>query len=169
MTPLARRLPIAALLVCLAAPLHADTEAQRHTLVGLKSLHLEFAVRGDDPQSFGLDEASLRPETEARLTAAGITLVDAEGSRHVPGVPWLFLDISTMKADDSKGYAWLLRLRLQQRACLERDPQVCESVATWEHERFGSVGRRKVKTLREDIADVVNQFVGAYLAANPVR
>jgi len=166
---LARCLLPIALLVLFAGPLPAETDAQRRTLAGLQSVHLEVAVRGDDPQSFGLDEATLRPETEARLAAAGLVLVDAEGSRHVPGVPWLFLDITTMKADDSKGYAWLLRLRLSQRASLERDAKICESVVTWEFERFGSVGRRKVKTLRDDVADVVNQFVNAYREANSGR
>jgi len=169
MTSVSRHLLPCALLLLLAAPLRADTDGQRHTVAGLKSLHLELTLRGDDLQSFGLDEVALRPETEAKLAAAGFVLVDAEGSRHVPGVPWLFLEVSTLKADDSKGYAWLLRLKLLQRACLERDPQVCESVATWESQRFGSVGRRRVKTLRDDVADIVNQFVTAWQTANTPR
>jgi hypothetical protein len=164
-----RRGSLAVLLFSIATPLRADTEAQRHTLAGLQSVHLQFTLRGDDLPSFGLDEVTLRPEIEARLAAAGLTLVDAEGSRHVAGVPWLFLDISTMKTDDTKGYAWLLRLQLQQRAALERDPHVVESVATWESQRFGSVGRRRVKTLHDDVLDLVSQFVTAWQAVNPRR
>jgi hypothetical protein len=161
-----RRVPLLALALCCATPLRADTDAQRHTLAGLKSLHLQLILRGDDLQSFGLDEVTLRPELEARLAAAGLALVDAEGSRQVPGVPWLFLEMSTMKADDSKGYAWRLRLQLQQRAALERSPQIVESVITWESQRFGSVGRRRLKSLHDDVADIAGQFVTAWQAAN---
>jgi hypothetical protein len=169
MTSAARFLPWCAAVLLLAPVLRADSDAQRHTLAGLKSLHVQFTLRGDDLQDFGLDEVTLRPEIEAKLAAAGIVLVDAEASRSVPGVPWLFVEVSTMKADDSKGYAWLLHLDLQQRVCLERDPKVCESAATWEAWRFGSVGRHRVKTLHEDVIDLTGQFVGAWQTANAVR
>jgi hypothetical protein len=72
-----------------------------------------------------------------------------------------------MKTDDTRGYAWLLRVYLQQRAALERDAAIVESVSTWEGQRFGSVGRRKVKTLHDDVLGLVDQFVTAWQAANP--
>jgi hypothetical protein len=95
--------------------------------------------------------------------------VGAEESARVPGVPWVFVSAGTQKSTDSKLYAWSARVRLVQRACLERDASICESATTWESLRFGSVGRRRVKTLRQDLDDLVNQFVAAWLAANPRR
>jgi hypothetical protein len=153
--------------VLAAAAAHTDTEKQRHTLVGLQSVHLELALRGDDLEAFGLNELVLRPEIESKLTAAGLRLLDVDASAHTPGVPWLFVNISVLKSPGAKDYAWSMRLQLQQRACLERDPSVCESVGSWETDRIGSVGRRRVKTQRDDVSDLVNQFTSAWLAANP--
>jgi len=144
----------------------AETEAQRNTLVGLRAVHLQLDLRGDDLARFGLDEATLRPQLEARLTAAGIALLDVPASTREPGVPWLFVYSSVLKAPDGKEYAWSMRVELQQRACLERQTSVCESVATWAIDRLGSVGRRKVKTLTEDANDLLGRFVAAWQTAN---
>jgi len=158
------------LVVCawVAAPLgaHADTEAQRHTLAGLTGVHLQVDLRGEDLQKFGLVEIEVRPEIESKLVAAGLQLLDVESSRRTPGVPWLFVEAIVVRSLDAKEYAWAVRVQLQQRACLERDPKVCESVSTWEGYRLGSVGRRRVRTLRQDVLDVVDQFIVANLAAN---
>jgi hypothetical protein len=62
-----------------------------------------------------------------------------------------------------------MQLQLQQRACLDRDKSICESVVSWDNRRLGSVGRRKVKTLTDDVNDLVNQFVAAWLTGNPKR
>ena len=159
------------LCVALAAPIRAraDTEAQRRTLAGLPALHLHLDLRGDDLAKFGLDETALRPTIEAKLTAAGIRLVDVDQSAHEPGVPWLFFETQVLKSTDAKEYSWAMQVQLQQRACLDRNKSICESVATWDTRRLGSVGRRRVKTLNDDVNDLVNQFVAAWLGANPAK
>lgn len=157
------------LCVALAGPVtaRADTEAQRRTLAGLPALHLHLELRGDDLAKFGLDEIALRPMIESKLVAAGIRLLDVDASAHEPGVPWLFFDIQVLKSSDAKEYSWAMQAQLQQRACLDRDKSICESVATWDTRRLGSVGRRRVKTLTDDVNDLVHQFVGAWQAGNP--
>jgi hypothetical protein len=161
------------LLVAVAATwpavVHADTEAQRHTLAGLRSLHVQLELRGDDLEKFEVTDAVLRPEVESRLYAAGITLLDVEASSRTPGVPWLFVFVTIVRSQDAKEYAWTIHLQLQQRTCLERDPTICESASTWETIRLGSVGRRRVKTLREDVIDLTSQFTNAWVSVNPSR
>jgi hypothetical protein len=158
------------LVVCagVAAPFSADadSEAQRHTLVGLTGVHLQVDLRGEDLEKFGLVETEVRPEVESKLAAAGLQLLDVEASRRTPGVPWLFVEAIVVRSQDAKEYAWAVRVQLQQRACLERDPKICESLGSWEGYRLGSVGRRRVRTLRQDVLDVIDQFIVAYLAAN---
>jgi len=159
------------LCIAVAVPIAAgaDTEAQRRTLVGLSALHLHLDLRGDNLQDFGLDETALRPMIESKLSAAGIRLLDVDASAHEPGVPWLFVETQVLKSANAKEYSWAMQLQLQQRACLDRDKSICESVATWDTRRLGSVGRRRVKTLTDDVNDLVNQFVAAWLAGNPKR
>jgi hypothetical protein len=145
----------------------ADTDAQRHTLAGLGGVHLQLELRGEDLAKFGLSDPEIRPEIESALAAAGLALLDVEASTKTPGVPWLFVEATVVRSQDAKEYAWAVRVQLQQRACLERSPTICESVGSWEAFRMGSVGRRRTRTLRQDVNDVVNQFVTAYLVANP--
>jgi hypothetical protein len=158
-----------ALAIAVALPIgaRADNEAQRRTLSGLRAVHVHLDLRGEDLAKFDLTEIELQPAVESRLSAAGVVLLDVEGSRREPGVPWLFVEATVVKSPDAKEYAWAMRVQLQQRACLQRNAAVCESATTWEKFRVGSVGRRRVDTLRQDVLDLVDQFVTAYGAANP--
>lgn len=155
--------------ILLAHSALADSDAQRRTLAGLGGVHLQLELRGEDLVKFGLVETDVRPEIEAALAAAGLKLLDVEASTKTPGVPWLFVEATVVRSQDAKEYAWAVRVQLQQRACLERRSAVCESVGSWEAFRMGSVGRRRTRTLRQDVNDVVNQFVTAYLVSNPKK
>ncbi len=150
-----------------AVPASADEETQRRSLAGVGGVHLHLMLEGDDLESNHLTEAALVPEIESRLTATGLRILTPEGSAKEPGVPWLYASLTLQKSQDSKIYAWSIRLDLEQRACLERDPKICGSVGTWSSHRFGSVGRRRVQTLHQDLLDAVNEFVAAYMTANP--
>ena len=167
-----RRVLVASLICTTAAggrPVFADNETQRRSLAGVGGVHVHLALEGDDLAANQLTEATLRPEIESRLTAAGLRLLTAEDSAKEPGVPWLFVSVSLQKSTDSKAYVWSVRFEFEQRACLERDPKVCGSAATWSAHRFGSVGRRRVQTIQQDVLDTANEFVAAYGAANPRR
>lgn len=145
----------------------ADNETQRRSLTGVGGVHVHITLEGEDLEANQLTEATLRPEIESRLAAAGLRLLTPEDSAKEPGVPWLFASVALQKSTDSKAYAWSVRFELEQRACLERDPKVCGSAVTWSSHRFGSVGRRRVQTVQQDVLDTVNEFVAAYVAANP--
>lgn len=144
----------------------ADTEQQRASLVGIGGVHVHMMLNGEELESNELVESRLRPEVEARLRAAGLNVLSVEESRSEPGVPWLFVTLGVQKATDTKAYAWSIRVELEQRACLERDPAQCRSWPTWSTGRFGSVTRRRVRTLDEDMAVVVDEFAAAWRTAN---
>jgi hypothetical protein len=167
-TPTACRAALAAAIVLLATThaVRAQSEGERRTLTALPAVHVQLELRGEDLAKFEVTDPVLRPEIESRLTAAGIGLLDVPTSSRTPGVPWLFLFVTVVRSQDAKEYAWTAQLELQQRACLERDPKLCESVATWKASRVGSVGRRRVKTLKEDVADLATQFVNSWVAVN---
>lgn len=171
LAPGAVRHVLAASLICTTVagggPAFADNETQRRSLAGVSGVHLDLALEGDEMESNQLTEATLRPEIESRLTAVGLRLLTSENSAKEPGVPWLFVSVSLQKSADGKAYVWSVRFEFEQRACLERDPQVCGSAATWRSYRFGSVGRRRVQTVQQDVLDAANEFVAAYVAANP--
>jgi hypothetical protein len=87
----------------------------------------------------------------------------------VPGVPWLWLTTGAVKSGNAHVYAWSTRLALRQRVCLERLPQECSTFTTWETSRFGAVGTRYLKNVREDVIGLVDEFVAAWKAAHPAQ
>lgn len=154
----------------LVAPVHpalgADAERQRRSLAGIGGVHVHLVLHGEDLETHELIDARLRPEIESRLRAAGLRVLGVDASAREPGVPWLFVSLGIQKSTDTKAYAWSIRVELEQRTCLERDPEVCESWPTWATARFGSAGRRRVRTLNEDLGAAVDEFVAAHRTAN---
>jgi hypothetical protein len=77
----ARRTLLVLLLAALGPPpatARADSDVERRTLAGLAGVHVEIAPVDPELVRAGLDAAALRLETESRLRAAGIPLLEAE-------------------------------------------------------------------------------------------
>jgi hypothetical protein len=144
----------------------ADPEGQRRSLAGVRGAHVHLILHGEELEALQLTDARLRPEIESRLAAAGLRVLDVAASAREPGVPWLFVNVGVQKSSDTKAYVWAMRVELEQRSCLQRDPNICESWPTWATARFGSASRRRMKTLNEDVGALVDEFVAAHRAAN---
>jgi len=144
----------------------ADSEYERRTLAGLRGVHV--VVHQPDPEAAenGLTLDALRLDVEEPLRAAGIAFLAEEESRATPGIPWLQLLVTLAKVEKKNLYAWSLRLVLLQRACMERDPKICESCATWEVTRFGTVGSFQQKKIRADVRELAQKFADAYWTVN---
>jgi hypothetical protein len=147
----------------------ADSEAERRTLAGLPGIYVHIAPTEEPLVKAGIDAASLRTEVELQLRMAGVPLLTQEQSLHTPGIPWLYLSASSVKSSQERAYGWSMRLQLRQRVCLERDPKLCEVCTTWETARFGTVGTRKLGTVKEEAGNLTKEFVNAYLAVNPKK
>lgn len=144
----------------------ADAEHQRRSLTGIAGVHVHLALHGEDLEAYDLNVARLQPVIESRLQAAGLKILSVDESTREPGVPWLFVTIGVQKSTDTKAHAWSIRVELEQRACLERQPTQCQSWPTWGTGRFGSATKRRVKTIDEELSAVVDEFGAAWRGAN---
>lgn len=144
----------------------ADSEFERRTLAGLRGVHVVVFQPDAVQARAGLSPEELRAEIEEPLRAAGVAILSDEESRHTPGVPWLQLLVSVTQVEKKNLYAWSMRLVLLQRACMERDPKICESCPTWEATRFGTVGSFQRKSIREDARALGKLFADAYWSVN---
>lgn len=151
---------------CISTRAVADSEAERRTLVGLPGVYVHIAPTEEPLIKAGIDDASLRTEVEVQLRMAGVPLLTQEQSLHTPGIPWLYLTVGSVKSSQERAYGWSMRLMLRQRVCLERDPKLCEVCTTWETSRFGTVGTRKLGTIKEEAGNLTKEFANAYLAVN---
>jgi|ERR1041385_4021742 hypothetical protein len=144
-----------------------DDEASRATLVGLPGVYVLVENVDDDAQRDGLDTLQVRTDVEVKLRQAGIRVLSREEWLSTAGVPNLYVNIQTAK-NQQNVYAFSVRIELSQGVTLVRQPSPRLLVTTWSTPGvIGTVGSKKLASLRDNVRDQTDQFINAYLAANP--
>jgi hypothetical protein len=148
----------------------SDLPHERATLAGLTGV--EVIVEPMDPaaEKDGLTQSTLQTDVELKLRQAGIRVLTLGERLAAPGNPYLYLRVGTMKHDELGFYVYNIDLELTQEVRLTRNPTITSLGTTWYAPgKIGTVGFRKLFQLRENVRDTVDQFLNAYLAANPKR
>ncbi len=160
---------ISALIMALVSPAVAqDTENTRATLAGLTGVEVLVEGMGTDAEKDGLAKSTLQTDVELKLRQAGICVLGENERFAVPGSPLLYLRVSTLLGEGL--YVFDIILELNQMVRLVRNPSITLLTRTWAATgKFGLVGKNKLSTKREDVRDQVDQFINAYLAANPKK
>jgi hypothetical protein len=160
---------LALLFLAVVSPLvgQADDETSRATLVGLPGVYVLVETVADEAQRDGLDTLQVRTDVEVKLRQAGIRVLSKEEWLSTAGAPYLYVNIQTAK-NNLRLYAVSVSIDLRQDVTLVREPSLRRLVATWSTPGvLGTVGSHKLATVRDDVRDLVDQFINAYLAANP--
>ena len=105
------------------------------------------------------EEAAKRSETEGTLNIR-MKFLEPEGARKIVTI----LDENQIeKLDTKKKYVYAIRLNFRQMVLFPRDPAVKALAITWQTE---SVGFRRLTLIREDLMNVIDVFIEAYLSEN---
>lgn len=166
-TPL---MAVLVLTVALACPVAAGEEPSAGAkLAGLSGVFVAVEEIRADAERDGLFRSTLQTDVELKLRQAGVrVLTEAEASA-TPGRPWLYLTVATYRGRENI-YAYSIRLALLERAIPVRNPTISLGALTWRATgKLGLVGAENLSQLREPIRDTVDQFINAYLEANPKR
>jgi hypothetical protein len=158
-----------ALLSTASSPLfgQGDNESSRATLVGLTGIYVAVEQVDDDAQRDGLDTLQIRTDVEVKLRQAGIGVVTQAQTLSTTAAPYLYVNVQTAKNERGL-YAFSVQMELRQAVSLLTNPSMRRLATTWSTPGFiGSVGSQKVGSLREDVRDLTDRFINAYLAANP--
>jgi hypothetical protein len=167
-------LPCLLLLSMIASPLAGqyDDSTSRKTLVGLKGIYVLVEHIDDDVARYGLSTQQIQTDVELRLRQAGLVVLNHAqwiGQEGFEGFPYLYVSAQTLKSS-RPFFVYHLDLELKQLVTTVRNPSATVAVPTWTaRAQLGYVGEEKVPSLRDDIRDMVDQFINAYLAANPKR
>jgi len=141
------------------------------TLKGLRGVYV--AVKRLDPEAErdGLFKASLQTDVELKLRQSGIRVLTQEELFAAPGKPLLYVNVHLLPNSDPPSiglYAYAIIVELYQEVRLQRDGSVVVPAATWRAPRVvGTVGASKLAGIRGTVKDLTDQFINAYLAANP--
>jgi hypothetical protein len=123
---------------------------------------VEVVVEAMDPvaERDGLTRAQLQTEVERRLRQAGIA-VGPTLTGH------LYVNVDTVKSDHGQTYAYNVLVEYMQQVMLARDPTASIFATTWETGGVGMIGANRLREVRQDVANYVDQFIAAYREQNP--
>jgi hypothetical protein len=157
---------------CSLAPAEAQQTMQvelRPSLTGLADVFVQVVV---DARSLGqsrqVDSGTIRTDVELRLRRTGIRIPTRDEGQLVAGRPWLRVYVHELLITSS-AIAYSVDVGLWQDVNLGRNgtPAVAETWRAAQTLGFFIPGREQ--TLRDAVGDGVDQFLNAYLAANPRR
>lgn len=119
----------------------------------------------EDAEADGLKTDDLQTHVELTLVKAGLRVLPHEEWRSVPGRPWLYVSVNTIRYLAS--YFFSVDVQLKQDISLVRSPGITSSSSTWE---LGSIGFVDTESLCAKIWDSVDgyldRFITDFQAAN---
>ncbi|MFN7947020.1 MAG: hypothetical protein U0Z53_16840 [Blastocatellia bacterium] len=162
------------LTIVLALPVAAQqTDDQKKALKGLKNVFVLVEGLSPDAEQDGLTAAILKTDVELRLRKAGIRVLSLDGWAKTPGVPILYVNVALQK-NKAGFYACALNLFLIEKVLLERDLMQRDTTVndlhfavTWRDGAVATKAESRLRTVREDLSDLVDSFINDYLATNP--
>ena len=149
---------LSALLVC--GRLFADdTEAERKTLRGIKAVRVVIEDLSADEVKDGLAAGQIRTDVELRLRKAGVVVQTSS--------PFILYIYPHLMVRETGLYIFHLEVAIMQDAVITANGED-SLLTTWSASVLGTVGRVNMsRRVREDIGDLVDQFLNAYLSVNP--
>ena len=163
-------LVIALLLVLRSLGLAQDTR-NPDSLRGLAGVWVTVSNIPPEAEQDGLFQATLRTDVELRLRMAGIRVLTGEQWLNAPGRPTLDVLVGLYKsrAERLDGYAKSVEVTVTQDVSLTRDPSTFVRAVTWQGLKTVGLSNSGVlqRDIRDNVADSVDEFINAFLAANP--
>ncbi len=158
-----------ALVVGLVSPtLARDLPGERESLAGLAGVYVIVEEMDPVVEREGLARSTLQTDVEVKLRQAGIRVLTRTEWPVAPGSPHLYLRVTTLRVGEEwQVYAVEILLDLGQEVMLARKPTIALVAPTWRTSWVGAVGAKKLDWVRERVRDRVDEFINAYLAANP--
>ena len=160
--------------VLLSVRVNADEfdDLQNGSLKGLDEIFVTVSPIEKDVEENGLTADLLRQDVELRLRKAGIRILSEKDFKSNPLTPVLDIraHFGRQKGTREGLYAYHLYLALSQIVSLSRDPKITTFTSTWDSKyKLGVVEKSNVRKIREPVADLADEFINAFLAANPKK
>jgi hypothetical protein len=119
-------------------------------------------------EKYGLTTTAIQTDVELRLREAGIRVLSSDETLKTPGMAFLYVNVDMLVDFKNKVIAYTVEASLHQRILLVRDKTIEIDAATWKKLIFGTVDvPDNLRSVRNVVKDLVDQFTNAYLSANP--
>ena len=140
------------------------------SLRGLQGVNVLIERLSSDAEQAGLNSTNIQTDVELKLRLAGIKVLSEEESIKQRGYPYLYVDAIVGVSKNPSGLAYYsVRCALKQAVTLTRDDSISTIATTWDTSIAGLVGTNKLQNIRDDIKDLVDEFINDYLSVNPKK
>ncbi len=156
---------IVAVQFCSVVMGQTDSKSSRLSLQGLTGVYVLVDKPHPDAEQDGLSSSQIQTDVELRLRTAGIKVLTMEEMLKAPGMPTLYVYVSTLKRQES--YSYSVEVILQQNVRLDRDPTGLFIAPTWKIGAVGAVGAANINQIRNGVRDELDRFINAYFSVNP--
>lgn len=155
---------LAGCLICAAAPVSAaDSQDERASLAGLKTISVVVEELSPVAAPSGLTTKMLQDDVERRIKAAGIPVTPDSDA-------YLYVHVTIADAGSSAPLPYFVSVALMQEITLPRGIKTRTplQVPTWSLDRLGlaSTGALRVNVVGR-VDEFVDQFIKAYQSVNP--
>lgn len=160
-------LPIVVLLALPSLGL-AQERVDPGALRGLAGVAVAVSNIPQEAERDGLFHNTLQTDVELRLRMAGIRVLTGEQWLNALGQPTLNISVGLVKSR-SDVYAKSVEVTVTQNVLLTRNASTFVRAATWQSFKFVGISNSSIlqRDIRDNVADSVDEFINAFLAANP--
>ena len=151
----------------LAALPAAAQDSEVRSLKGLPGMQVVVEGIPPDAERDGLYRSVLQTDVESQLKAAGITVLTEEQYQKHPAMPYLYVNVNTVRSDPGL-YAYSINISFRQKAQL-LSGEIGYGVSTWETGSIGVVGASRLSQARESVKGSVDRFIKDWLTVNPKK
>jgi hypothetical protein len=145
-----------------------NSKTEQASLAELKGVRVVIEAVDPALKIANLATEVLVKDVETKLTAAGIKVLTSDELLKTPGMPYLYINVGTVKSGAVVAYN--IQVDLRQGAVLERDPNITTTVTTWTAgTRMGVASFSELNQLRGFADAGVDEFITAFKAANPPK
>jgi hypothetical protein len=142
-----------------------DGDFARATLRGLQGVSLLLEDIHPAMAQAGLTMQQLQTDIEQQLRHAGIPVLPKDHTFRVPGAPYLYVYVHLLPHPVGLTVYNIL-VEVNQRASLDLNG-ASAYVSTWSVQRLGTIGRRHLAAIRNDVRGQVDHFIHVYRSVNP--
>lgn len=162
------RLECAIAILAMCVPMTAqaiDSEYSRKSLENIRALHVLVEDLTAPTREAGFSKERILRDVEAKLRLAGIRSLTQNQHLRVKGQPYLYVALSALRNPSAENLiVYYLSIELIQNVLLERNTEILVDAPTWSINKIGATHR--IKQVRNELKDFMDQFATAFLAAN---
>ncbi len=134
---------------------------RKKSLIGMQGIYVVVEDLGPELKGV-LTRSVLRKRVEMQLLTAGIRLIKKLEAAKLPGEPYLYVNLAALPLGP-KRYACRIDLEIHQLVALVHH-SASGHASTWEQ---GVVTTGGIKTILDNVDQLVFDFICDYLAMNP--